>query len=145
MISSGFMGISGVGSRFTGKRCGYGPELLMLRCPDPGFFCPICTILGGVLPLFSPNADGELLRTIFNPWGLLVVSSAAFPVLIDRLKRGISLTVSCRGGEDGSRFPSSKSCVTFENMIAGGGSSSESLSLTPTWLALCASTVKLGL
>lgn len=105
--------------------------MLMLRAPDPGPLPPTCTILGGVYPRSCPSTDGELLRTILIPGARLGVSKPALFALTDLLKRGASLTCSCFGGEDGTGASANSACVTFENMIAGGGSSSESLSSTP--------------
>lgn len=47
--------------------------------------------------------------------------------LADRLNRGISYCC-CFGGEDGAGSSAKSAWVTLENLIAGGGSSSESLS-----------------
>lgn len=68
---------------------------------------------------------------ILRPGALLGVSRPALFALIDLLKRGASLTCSCLGGEEGTGASASNAWVTFENLIAGGGSSSESLSSTP--------------
>lgn len=55
----------------------------------------------------------------------------ALLVLTDLLKRGTSLTnCSCLGGDEGTGTSAKIARVTLENLIAGGGSSSESLSLT---------------
>lgn len=108
------------------KRFGYGPEILMLRAPEP---LPLTwTIRGGVCPRSVPSADGELLRTILIPGTLLGVSKPALFALTVRLKRGASAGGSCFGGEDGTGASAKSACVTFENFNAGGGSSSESLS-----------------
>lgn len=96
-----------------------------LLAADPDPLPPICTILGGVFLLEpSPAAAGELLRMMRSPGALLGVSNPALFEPVDRLNR----TCSCLGGEDGTGASSSKAWVTFENLIAGGGSSSESLS-----------------
>lgn len=79
--------------------------------------------------------DGELRRTTLSPGTLLGVSSPAVPALVDLLKRGITPACACRGGDDGTPASANSACVTLENVIAGGGSSSESLS-SPTSMRL---------
>lgn len=64
------------------------------------------------------------------PDALLGVSSSALSALMERLKRG-ALSFSCLGGDDVTASSAKSAWVTFENLIAGGGSSSESLS-SPT-------------
>jgi hypothetical protein len=116
------------------KRCGYGPPMLIVRRSEPFDADPICTILGGVFPRswlsLLPNVDGELLRMILNAGARLGVSKL-FGALAERTKRCAEELCSCFGGDDGGMGPSlSSACVTFENVNTGGGSSSESLSLT---------------
>ncbi|KAI7724312.1 hypothetical protein KC322_g7 [Hortaea werneckii] len=96
----------------------------------PEFF-PTWTTRGGVPLLPSPARDGELLRITLMPEPLFGVSRPALLPLTDRLKRGASLTCSCFGGDDGIGASSRSAWVTLENLIAGGGSSSESLSSIP--------------
>lgn len=90
---------------------------------------------GGVCPLSfcaEPAAlDGELRRKILSPGALLGVSRSGFGALVDRLKRGASLTWSYLGGDEGTPSSARSAWVTLENLMAGGGSSSESLS-SPT-------------
>ena len=117
--------------------------MLMLRSPDPGPLPPTCTILGGVSPLPFPNTDGELFRTILMPGALLGVSNPALFALTDLLKRGASFTCSCLGGDDGIGASASSAWVTLENLISGGGSSSESLSSIPKLFMAGASAEKL--
>jgi hypothetical protein len=129
VIISCFASRVGVGSRFAGNRCGYGPAMLIERFADAEPFVPIWTTLGGVAPL-DPSLPtfGELLRMIFMPGALLGVSLPALLTVIDLLKRIGSCPASCLGGDDGTGASSRSACVTLENLIAGGGSSSESLS-----------------
>ncbi len=133
MASSSLPLGSGVGSCLTAKLglCGYGPDILILRAPDPGPLPLIMTILGGVFPRSRPSIDGELLRITFMCGALLGVSKPAVFALTERSKRGATLACSCFGGEDGPRVSANRSCVTFEKLGAGGASPSESLSLTP--------------
>lgn len=130
VISSCFVSLVGVGSLFAGNRCGYGPEILIdLFAADPEFFAPIWTTRGGVWPLEASLAKaGELFRMIFMPGALLGVSIPALLEAVDRLKRNALLPCSGFGGDEGTGALSSSACVTLENLIAGGGSSSESLS-----------------
>ena len=89
---------------------------------------PTCTTLGGVLPLDPSLADtGEFLRIILMPGALLGVSTPARLEFNDLLERENSMRCSCFGGDEGTGLSSRSACVTFENLIAGGGSSSESL------------------
>lgn len=120
----------GVGSRFTGNRCAYGPDMLIERFADADPLPPTCTTLGGVLPGRDASfaSAGELFRMTLMPGALLGVSDAALLLFADLLKRGISYAWGAFGGEDGRGASASKACVSFENLIAGGGSSSESLS-----------------
>lgn len=115
----------------------------MLRGPEP-FALPTWTILGGVYPLPCSGTDGELFLTIFSPGARLGVSRPGLLfVLTDRLKRGCALLSSFRGGDDGTGPASASSaCVTLENLIAGGGSSSESLSSSPNRFVVGAFAVK---
>jgi len=109
--------------------------MLMVRRPEPFWAEPMCTILGGVCPRSGsgpwllPKADGELLRSTLNCGARLGVSKF-FGALAERTKRCASDPCSCLGGDDGSGRSFSSASVTLENLIAGGGSSSESLSLT---------------
>lgn len=91
MISC-FPSLVGVGSLFTGKRCGYGPEILIDRFADAEPVLPICTILGGVLPLSDPSfaVAGELFRMILIPGALLGVSALAALTPSGLAKRGTS-------------------------------------------------------
>jgi len=121
-----------VGSvRAAGKRYGYGPAMLIERFEaDPDPFAPIWTTLGGVLPRGkSVDADGELFRMILIAGALLGVSKPALLAFSARLGRDNSTLCSCLGSDVGTGASFSNACVTFENLIAGGGSSSESLSL----------------
>lgn len=60
--------------------------------------------------------------------------SRSFGALAERTKRCAEEWCSCFGGDDGGIGPSLRSAsVTFENVNTGGGSSSESLSLTSIW------------
>jgi len=101
--------------------------MLMLRFPDAEPLAPIWTMRGGVLPPLCPSTEGELFRTILRFGARLGVSNALL-LLVDLLHRDTSLACSCRGGDDGTGASASNACVTFENLIAGGGSSSDSLS-----------------
>jgi len=118
--------------------------MLMLRFPDAEPFEPICTMRGGVPPRPCPSTEGELFLTIFRPGARLGVSYVLL-LLVDLLKRGASPTRSCRGGDNGMGASASNACVTFENLIAGGGSSSESLSSTSKYFNGRASAEKPGL
>lgn len=111
--------------------------MAIVRRSDP--FCaePNCTILGGVFPRswlsLWPKVDGELFRTILNAGARLGVSRF-FGALAERTKRCADELCSFLGGDEGGIEPSlSKASVTFENVKTGGGSSSESLSLTSIW------------
>ena len=111
--------------------------MAIVRRSDP--FCaePNCTILGGVFPRswlsLWPKVDGELFRTILNAGARLGVSRF-FGALAERTKRCADELCSFLGGDEGGIGPSlSKASVTFENVKTGGGSSSESLSLTSIW------------
>jgi hypothetical protein len=103
--------------------------MLIERFADAEPFVPIWTTRGGVAPL-DPSllTFGELLRIIFMPGALLGVSLPALLVVTDLLKRIGSCPASCLGGDEGTGASSRSACVTLENLIAGGGSSSESLS-----------------
>lgn len=85
------------------------------------------TIRGGVFPLWFPGSEGELRLTILIPGALLGVSRSALPVLTERVNREALLCI-CLGGDDVTPSSAKSACVTLENLIAGGGSSSESLS-----------------
>ena len=104
VMTSCFASRSGVGSLRTGKRCGYGPDILIERFADADPFAPICTTLGGVLPLPGPSLanTGELFRMILIPGARLGVSAPALLRFTDRLKRGTSYPSSCFGGDDGT-------------------------------------------
>jgi hypothetical protein len=113
--------------------------MLIERFAEPVPFAPRCTIRGGVCPLSLspalPGAAGELRRDIFNAGALLGVSNPAFPALTDRLQRGASASCSRLCAGELPPASASRACVTFENMIGGGGSLSESLS-SPTSIRL---------
>ena len=104
--------------------------MLIDRFAEAEPLLPICTIRGGVWPRSCPSFAnaGELLRMILIPGARLGVSELDLCIPIDRLSCDISLPCSCLGGDDGTGASSSSACVTFENLMAGGGSSSESLS-----------------
>lgn len=122
---SGFASLVGVGSLLA-VYCGrYGT--LTERFADADPLVPTWTTRFGVLPLLSLPTAGELFRTIRIGGARLGVSAAARLPLADRLKRGISYCC-CFGGEDGAASSAKSAWVTLENLIAGGGSSSESLS-----------------
>jgi hypothetical protein len=108
--------------------------MLIVRRSDPFCADPICTILGGVFPRswlsLLPNVEGELFRIILNAGARLGVFRS-FGALAERMKRCAEELCSCFGGDDGGIGPSlSSASVTFEKVNTGGGSSSESLSLT---------------
>ena len=103
--------------------------MLIERFAEAEPFVPNCTSLGGVVPLKPSLAKaGELFRIILIPGARLGVSEAARVVFAGRLRRIGSITCSCRPGDEGTGALSNSAWVTFENLIAGGGSSSESLS-----------------
>ena len=111
--------------------------MAIVRRSDP--FCaePNCTILGGVFPRswlsLWPKVEGELFRTILKAGARLGVSRF-FGALAERTKRCAEELCSFLGGDEGGIGPSlSRASVTFENVKTGGGSSSESLSLTSIW------------
>ena len=103
VIISRFASLVGVGSLFTGYRCGYGPDILIERFADADPLVPTCTTLG-VLPLPEPSFAnaGELFRMILIPGALLGVSAPALLMFIDRLKCGTSFPSSCLDGDDGT-------------------------------------------
>lgn len=104
--------------------------MLMERFAEPEPLEPRCTTRGGVFPLsLGPwLLGGELRRTTLRPGTLLGVSSPAVPALVDRLKRGASAARSSFAGDVSTPASANNAWVTLENLMAGGGSSSESLS-----------------
>lgn len=118
--------------------------MLIERLADEERLVLICTILAGVLPLLSSlTAAGELRRIILSPGDLLGVPTTALFALTDRFKRGISFTSSCfEGDEEATGVSARRAWVTFENLMAGGGSSSESLSSMLMRLSIGASAEK---
>ena len=80
-----------------------------------------------------PKVEGELLRTILNAGGRLGVSKP-FGALAERTIRCADELCSCLGGDEGIGPSFNSASVSLENLSAGGGSSSESLSLTSMFL-----------
>jgi hypothetical protein len=111
--------------------------MAIVRRSDPFCADPSCTILGGVFPrswlLLLPNVEGELFRMILNAGARLGVSRF-LGALAERTNLCAEELCSCLAGDDGGMGPSlSRASVTLENVKTGGGSSSESLSLTSIW------------
>ena len=76
----------------------------------------------------STSIAGELFRIILSPPGLIGVCELAAFELEDRLSLCASFVCSFFGDEESIGPSARRAWVTLENLIAGGGSSSESLS-----------------
>jgi hypothetical protein len=131
--------VSGVGSRLYACPYPNGKLTLTARfAADSVLEVFICTTRGGVVLRLSsgpPCLGGDVRRTTFIPGSLLGVSAVSDCIPVDIPKCTPSRELPSRAGEIGSATSARSACVTFENLIAGGGSSSESLSL-PTLMLL---------